>query len=173
MENSGGKIKLVWRHPNERVYRNIPPILSAKDHAGKTHFSQPQKIEIKKGIKAWVYELEMFHAQRLLSSQSDRYYLLSPEELIVPVTKGMAFENVLFESVLKDKDSPGLRPQQDISEPVKENDKAKGEEKRPGKQEPGAVLDDSSPHNSGKDPAAKRDTVRTFLNPTTRPPVDE
>lgn len=162
------QVELVWRHPNPRVYEKGPIILDYRDHTGEKFFFRPERKEIQPGVKAWVYSVHYSYAQNLLGNQPDRYFLLSPEDLIVPVSDGMSSENKVFESILKGK---GKFKEPEKPVPVKERSQPGGFTKEFGKNPPaGRASRQSAAAVTGAPPEPR---VQTFLDPSKRPQVDE
>lgn len=73
------KIKLLWKAPNVSIAQRGPRYLEYVNREGKTEFYAPQ-MDDQGNI---VYELDEEYGRRLLAGQADRFFLLSPSELII------------------------------------------------------------------------------------------
>jgi len=100
-------VKIIYRHPNPRVMAEGPKILDYRDPTGKMHYCDPdeQMVEVKGNkIPVIVYETPIAYGRRLLSRQPDRYFLLSPDKLIIPrwTADKLGMKNEMVKSVLVD-----------------------------------------------------------------------
>lgn len=73
------KVIVLWKAPNVAVARRGPRVLENLDREGKTQFYTP-RMDAAGNI---LYELDEEYARRLLAGQGDRFFLVSPPELVI------------------------------------------------------------------------------------------
>ena len=98
------RVRLQYIHPMKAVRALVPQPLAwtPNHHGAEQEYCSPQIVQ--KGVDAEpdvYYEVSEAFARRLLGNQSDRYFLVSPAKLIVPVATGDGFSTVekLFTAV--------------------------------------------------------------------------
>lgn len=91
------KVIVLWKAPNIAVAERGPRVLENLDREGKTHFYAPRMDE---GGNI-LYDLDEEYARRLLAGQGDRFFLVSPSELIVKRKKadGLSAEYVTLKAI--------------------------------------------------------------------------
>lgn len=100
------KVRIIYHHPNPKVRAKLPRVLDYTPTGGETQYFEPQEEEVEIGgnkLKCIVYDFNPMYARKLLASQPERYFLLSPESLFVkvPTKDRLATSTVKVVSVLK------------------------------------------------------------------------
>ncbi len=72
-------VTLEWKHPNPEIMRRGPRFLEYLDHKNEPHVFEP----VLDSDGRITYTVPEIYARRLLSNQSDRFFLISPPEIII------------------------------------------------------------------------------------------
>lgn len=104
------KIKLLWKAPNLAVAQRGPRYLEFVNREGKTEFFAPQMDE----NGNITYTVDEEYGRRLLAGQADRFFLLSPAELILKRRRkdqmGSEYVKVKALTALSSLDKPAEEP---------------------------------------------------------------
>lgn len=101
------RIVLQWKHPVDAIQKQGPKVLEWIDRKGEVQFFSPYMDEAGR----ITYEVSEEYARRVLAAQPDRFFLLTPQELIIRVRRedGLGAKIVTVKSVLP-KVAPPLTP---------------------------------------------------------------
>lgn len=93
------KVKVLWKAPNVAIAQRGPRYLEYTNREGKVEFFAPQ-MDAEGHI---FYEVDEEYGRRLLAGQHDRFFLLSPDSMIIKRRRkdGMGAEYVTVHSLAK------------------------------------------------------------------------
>lgn len=152
-------VEIIYRHPNPKVMVKGARILQHRDPQKNMHYCEPEErmVDYKgKSIKVIVYVVPIDYARRLLSMQPDRFFLLSPEKLIITKYSKdrLSNTNEVVRSIVAEGQPPPEQP-----EPAAEEEKP-----------PAGPVQEAQPETATQ-PVAEKELAPAF--PPDAPPAGE